>query len=254
MISNVRRAAVALLILAAAPAFVAAQEEPLPEAGALVARYVDAIGGRDAVLARKASRTVGRFEMPAAGLGGDLEVVTQAPNRMITKVTIEGMGVMRSGFDGSIGWSLDPMTGARLLEGKELAAMRDQANMLAGVRDSSLFASMETVERTEMGGEACYLVKLVWQSGRESHDCYSVESGLLVGSRSQQESPMGTMDVTVRVADYREFGGVRMPTRIVQEMMGMQQTMTISDVQFENVDVSVIDPPAEIKALQGAGS
>lgn len=247
-----RRAALALAVFAAAPQLVAAQDQ-LPRPAALVTRYVEAIGGRDAVLAAPASRTTGTFEMAAAGLKGELEVV-QSGNRIATKVSIPGLGVIRNGYDGRIGWSLDPMTGARLLEGKELDAMRDEAHELSNVRDASLFTSMETIERTEIGGEACFLVKLVWKSGRETFDCYSVDTGLMVATRAHQESPMGRVEATVRYTDYKEFGGLKMPTRILQDMMGMQQTMTILTVEFGNVDAAALELPAEIKALPGAGS
>jgi hypothetical protein len=243
----------ALAVLALAPAAAVAQA-PLPEASALVQRYVEAIGGRDAILRPQASRSVGSFEMPAAGLRGEMEVVTQAPNRMVSKVTIPGLGEIRNGFDGTVGWELNPMTGARLLSGAELDALREGTHALAAVRDASLFRSMQTVERREVDGKSCYRVKLVWQSGRETYDCYDAETGLLIATEAQQESPMGTIQVTTRMTDFREFGGVKMPTRMVQEMMGMQQVMTISSVELTGVDTSIIDPPAEIRALVGAGS
>jgi hypothetical protein len=248
-----RGAPAALIALTLVPATTVAQTQ-LPEPQALIARYVDAVGGREAVLRPAASRTVGTFELPAAGLRGELEIVASPPNRLASKITIEGLGTIRSGFDGTVAWSLDPMTGPRLLTGAEGDALRDQANRLASVRDASLFTTMRTVERTELGGEQCYLVHLVWQSGRESYDCYSAETGLLNATKFQQQSPMGTMDVTTTVSDYREFNGVRMPTRIVQEMMGMQQVMTISAVELDNVDVSAIEPPAEIRTLMQSGS
>jgi hypothetical protein len=244
-------AAFAALTLAPATAVTQTQ---LPEPQALIARYVDAVGGREAVLRPDASRTLGTFELPAAGLRGALEIVASAPNRLASKVTIEGLGTMQSGFDGTVAWSLDPMTGARLLTGAEGDALRDQADQLASVRDASLFTTMHTIERTELGGEQCYLVHLVWQSGRESYDCYSAETGLLVATKFQQQSPMGTMDVTTTVSDYREFNGVKMPTRIVQAMMGMQQVMTIISVEFDDVDVSAVEPPAEIRTLIQSGS
>jgi hypothetical protein len=234
-------------IVVAPPTATHAQE--LPEATAVIARYVDALGGRDAVLGRTLARTTGSFEVPAAGLKGDLEVVTRAPNALASKVTVPGMGEMRSGFDGTVGWSMDPMTGARLLDGAELEDMREQANPLATVRDASLVDAVETVERAQMGGVDCYRVKLVWKSGRESTDCYAVDSGLLVASTAERETPMGRIQVVSHYEDYRDLGGMKMPTRIVQELMGVQQVMVISNVETEGVDAGAVEPPPEILAL-----
>jgi hypothetical protein len=241
--------ALALAACALAPAAAAAQQ--LPPAEQLVQRYVQAVGGRDALLAPRTTRTRGTFEMPATGLAGELEVVSGKPNRVATRVTIAGIGEIRNGYDGQTGWSVDPMMGARLLTGGELEAAREQADPMAAVRDPSVFTSMTTVEQTTMGGQACYKVRLVWKSGRESYDCYAVDGGLLVASVNTQESPMGNIEVTTVVSDYRQFGNVRMPTRMSQEMMGNQQVITVTSVEFDVVDDAAFTPPAEISALRG---
>jgi hypothetical protein len=239
----------ALAACALAPAAAAAQQ--LPSAEQLTQRYVQAIGGREAMLAPRTTRTRGTFEMPAAGLTGELEVVTGKPNRVATRVTIGGLGEIRNGYDGQTGWSVDPMMGARLLTPAETDAAREQADPMAAVRDPSAYTSMTTVEQTTMGGQACYKVRLVWKSGRESFDCYAVEGGLLVGSVTTQESPMGTMSVTTLVSDYRQFGNVRMATRMTQEAMGQQQVITVTSVEFDVVDDAAFNPPAAIAALKG---
>jgi hypothetical protein len=241
--------ALALAVCALAPAPAAAQQ--LPPAEQLVERYLQAVGGRDALLAPRTTRTRGTFEMPAAGVSGELEVVSGKPNRIATRVSIPALGEIRNGFDGTTGWSLDPMMGARLLTGGELEAAREQADPMAAVRDPSVFQSITTVEQTTMGGQACYKVRLVWKSGRESFDCYAVDGGLLVASINTQESPMGTMAVTTIVSDYRQFGNVRMPTKLTQEMMGQQQVITVTSVEFDVVDDAAFNPPAEIHALMG---
>lgn len=224
-----------------------AQAQQLPTARALVDRYVEAIGGRDAVLAPSSVRMVGTYEMPAAGMRGELEVITAEPNRMLSVVRIGGMGEMRSGFDGTTSWSLDPMMGARVHSGAERDLIADQAQELAAVRDPSLFSVMETVERAEVGGQPCYRVRLVWKSGRESFDCYHTDTGLLIATSGTQESPMGSFAVTTRYSDYREFGGVRMPTRMVQEMMGAQVVMTVSSVEFDTAEPAVFRLPPQIQ-------
>lgn len=71
--------------------------------------------------------------------------------------------------------------------------MVEGANLLGALRDASLFTVRETVERTELNGAACYKVRLVWNSGRETHDCYGVDTGLMVAQVASQESPMGAI-------------------------------------------------------------
>ena len=248
--------ALATLALLALPAVAQGQDTAeLPPASELVDRYVEAMGGRDAILRDAPTQATGTFEIPTQGLTGELVVVTAPPDRMVSKVTIGGMGEILSGYTGETAWALDPMSGARLMSGMELAALRDQADQRAAVRDPALIESMETVERTEMGGEPCYHVALVWVSGRETTDCYSVETGLLVATTATQASPMGDVEVTTLMEDYEEFAGVRIPTRVVQNMMGVQQIMRIDTmVVGDEVDTSLLEPPAPIQTLMESGS
>jgi hypothetical protein len=249
-----RTAVLAVCLLIGAPSVLPAQAGDLPPAAEVVARYVTAVGGRQALAAKQSIRTTGIFEMGGAGIRGEIEVLQLRPNRIQTRVVIPAIGEIRSGFDGTVGWSNDPLTGPRLLSGSELQQLRDQADFTASLRLPGSFASMETIERAEVAGQPCYRVQLVWKSGRESVDCFSVETGLLVASSSKQESPMGTIEVTSTMSDYKEFGGIRFATRMVQEMLGQQQIFTVSNVEFDAVDESAFELPQAVRTLVERGN
>jgi hypothetical protein len=228
----------------------AAASSSLPTGRAVIDRYVQAIGGRDAVLRHKTIRSVGTFEMPAAGVKGDLTVVQAAPNRMALTMNIPGMGQMNTGFDGTTGWSINPMQGPRLLEGKELEQIREDSGPGATLRGPDRVRSAETVELTTMGGHSCYKVRIISVSGRESFDCYSPETGLLVGMTQRQESPMGTVEVTTLFSDWKEFGGLKTPTRLRQQMMGQEQILTIDRLEFDRPeDAKAVELPEQVKPL-----
>jgi hypothetical protein len=232
--------------LAATPA---TAQDPLPSAQQIIHRYVEAIGGRDAVLGHTSSRSTGTFSLPAAGISGTLLAKSAAPNLSVLQVEIPGLGTSLTGFDGEVGWSVDPNMGARLLEGAELAALKEGSSQLAGIRDPSLFQEQETVERAEMNGEACYKVRMLWKSGRETFDCFSVETGLLVGSVSRQSTPMGEIDVVTLMDGYRDTGGVLSATRIRQQMLGQEQVMTLDTVEYDVVEPEAFHLPEVIRAL-----
>lgn len=227
----------------------AAAQDPLPSAQQVIERYVEAIGGRDAVLGHTSSRGTGTFSMPAAGISGTLLAQSAAPNLTLLRVEIPGLGTSLTGFDGEVGWSLDPNLGARLLEGAELEALKEGSSRLAAVRDPSLFQEQETVELSEMNGEACYKVRMLWRSGRETFDCFSTETGLLAGSITRQSTPMGEIDVVTFVDQYRETRGVLSATRIRQQMLGQEQVMTLDSIEYDVVEPSTFDLPEMIRAL-----
>lgn len=220
----------------------------LPPAAPLVAKYAAAIGA-PALMRAPQITTKGGMAMVAAGINATFEMVQLRPNSMQMLTTIPGVGAIQVGYDGTIAWSVDPMQGPRLLAGKELDEIREEADPRATARAPDLFSAVETVADTTMGGERCYLVKLTWKSGRETFDCYSPTSGLMVGSKSVQQTAMGAIPVTTVYSEYKKFGDFTMPTKTTQSMMGQQQVITISSVEVgTGAGVSIVAPP-EIKAL-----
>jgi hypothetical protein len=252
MMRTVRRYGTRALALALvfAPMGLQAQADGLPAASEVIDRYVEAIGGRAAFDGQPASHATGTFSMPMAGLEAAMEIYSDSdPDRMVTIVEIPGMGTIYEGYTGGYGWAMDPNLGPRLLEGMELAAMSEGASTEGSLRDASMFSERTTVEETEMNGEACYKVRLVWNSGRETTDCYSVETGLRVSSETVQSTPMGDVPVVSLMSDYQEFDGIRMPTRITQQMMGNEQIITLDAVEFGGVSEDKFTPPPAIQTL-----
>ena len=221
----------------------------LPAAATLVSKYAGAIGA-PAMMKASQITTKGGLSMPAAGLNATFEMVQVAPNKMQMMTTIPGVGAIQVGFDGTTGWSVDPMQGPRLLAGKELDEIREQADPRATGRSPELFSAVETVADTTIGGEQCYMVKLTWKSGRETFDCYSGSTGLMIGSRSVQQTAMGAIPVAMVYSEYKKFGDFLVPTKMVQSMMGQEQVTTVTAVEVAAVPSAVIAMPAEVKALK----
>jgi len=232
------------------PAPSALSSSSLPAARTILDRYVQAIGGRDAVLRHSTIRYVGTFEVPAAGVKGDVTVIQATPNKTAMTMTMPGMGQMSQGYDGTVGWSVNPMQGPRILEGKELEQLREDAGPGAMLRSPDRIRSAETVELTTMGGQSCYKVKITYNSGRESYDCYSPETGLLVATVQTQETPMGAIEVTTLASDWKDFGGLKSATRLRQQMMGQEQVITIDRLEFDRPeDVKAVEVPEQVKPL-----
>lgn len=228
-------------------------ESALPEARALIERHLDAVGGRDAVLAPASSRATGTFSIPGTGLEGELEILSADPDRLLLRIEIPGLGRVLSGYDGEVGWSIDPASGPRVLDGAELSAMRDQATELAAVRDERLVESVRTVERTTIEGRECFKVELRWRSARTTYDCYGPDDGLLVATMSTQDSPMGAIEVVTTLDEYRSFGHGKVATRIVQIGMGVRQSLRIDALEYDDVDPSKFAPPDAIRTLLEKG-
>lgn len=225
------------------------QQEELPEARKIIDRYVEAIGGEGLIRGMTGQYMAGRMEVPAQGVGGDLEIYSAAPNKLLIKVEIPGLGAVSSGFDGQVGWAINPAMGPMVLKDRQLDQMRQQADFYGALHLDDLIASLETVEKTEFEGHPCYKVKVVTAWGEEYFEYFDVETDLLVGVERTQASPMGEIPVTSVVSDYKEFDGLLVATKSVQRMMGIEQIISVTSLESWTPDEVTFELPAEIKAL-----
>ncbi len=223
--------------------------EPLPPAQDILARFVKVIGGEAAYAKINSQHLTGKCDMGAQGITGDLEVFAKRPDKLLIKIKLPGVGDLLQGFDGKVGWSVNPITGPMVLDGRMLEQLREQAQFDAVLHKAGEFKSMETLEKTEFEGKDCYKVKLVRKSGQETIEYYEVDTGLLAGSSEVQQTPLGAISVTGVVSDYKRFGEILFATRLTQKMGPLAEVMSFDKMEINNVDDSVFDLPAQIKAL-----
>jgi len=178
-----------------------------------------------------------------------MESWTARPNRAFRKIEMSGMA-MTSGYDGTTAWVNSPMTGPKILAGPELESALDNANFDNNVDFAKVFPTMETVGERTVNGSACWNVRMVSASGTEVHSCFDKASGLLVGSIAKQQTDAGEVTTDVVMAEYRDFDGLKMPTRVTVNMRQQQIVTTVKSVSHAPVADSIFALPPEIKALQ----
>lgn len=220
---------------------------PAPE---VIERYVDAIGGEELVRSFESRRATGSFEIRGQGLGGTVEIRSAAPDRLVIELQYEGVGTARTGFDGEVGWAIDPVTGPRLLQGEELDQLRDDADFYGDLHHPSKFAAVETVAHERFAGYDTWKIRLERSSGRVYFEYFDVETGLMVGNEGEQASMMGPLNVVSVIGDYREFDGLRLATRVTQDFGMGQEAVTILDsVEHGTLDDSDFALPPQIVTL-----
>ena len=222
----------------------------LPSARSIIDRHIEAVGGRKALTAHTSHRVRGTMSIPANGISGSLEIVAARPNKMRTRVSIPGVGDVEEAFDGTRGWSVSPMTGPMLTTGTELEERKFDAEYDGDLREDSRYEYLKTVEKTTFDGRPAYKIAAKRKGGTsEDIEYYDVETGLKAGGEATRNTPMGAVNVTSTQTDYKKFGDVLIPTVLKQKMMGIEQVLTLTSVEFDVVDPSAFEMPAAIKAL-----
>lgn len=233
----------------AAPRAAAPPGAALPSARTVIDRYIEAIGGRKAILGHTSTHASGTMSMASSGVSGSIDVYAARPDKSFVKLSIGGIGDVLEGFDGRFAWSVSAITGPMLASGKELAQKKFDAAYDADLHEPARYKSMRTVEQAPYDGRPCFKLSLVHLDGTEDIEYYDVATRLKVATVATRESPMGPVQVTVSFGDYRKFADLLVPTSMKQSTMGVQQVLTFTVVEFDKVPPLIFEPPAEIKAM-----
>ncbi len=212
---------------------------PQPAAD-LLRRYVEAIGGEDALRAVLTRVTEGEFSN-GRGLVTPFRVIEQAPNRRVTLIgshAIDSKDGSGRGFDGAAGWDKNFIgTGLRVVEGDELADLKLDADML---RPLHLLDSCQSRTVEVAATESVVVCRPT--SGARTRLHFDRATGLLVQQESEDANGRGP--VRVFFEDYRVVDNIRLPFRTRIVLPGATITYTVASVRHnEPVQEAVFRRP-----------
>ncbi len=202
----------ALVVLAPA----ASAQEAQPDVGAIVARHLEAIGGREANLKLKTRRSEGTLTITAIGRPWEFVSIQKAPDKKHTRTEIPGMGEITEGCDGKVAWRKDPRRQARQLRGWQLGQKLWDARfhgMLEAVTENEL----EYAGEEEHKGKACHVLK--GTGGGDDKPVTAGEYSVYIDAETYMLSlfkvslgDAAAIDgISVSMDDYRAVDGVRIP-------------------------------------------
>ena len=241
---RIARAALSAALIA--PAILGAQA--LPDAKSLMAKHNAAIGGRAALDKYSTVHLTAIATIAAMGMDASMELYRSKPNKLVQKVVLGPVGEILTGFDGTVGWSTNPMQGAQLLTGEALASLKNQADFFANLQDPTVYTTAQTVDLTDFEGKKCYKVKVA-REGRDGFEYFDLTTGLLAGFTGTLSTPQGPIESTTVFVEYGEWGGLKLPKKIEQRGGPAGTVITFSAVEFDKVDSAIFDLPAAVKAL-----
>jgi len=242
-------AAVARAVAAAttpdAPASATAGKK-LPAVQWVLERYVTATGGREALLRHKSMTIRGRNFQPATKR--EISGVFYSKNGMFLQVVTLPTGKSQSGYDGHTAWDLDAHGKVTIPQGDVVKSIARDADMYYHLHVMQYFRSMEVVDVQTFNARPCYHLKGVNNWGQLNEQFYDKETGLLVGYAFNTAWRGGKGAATQVFEDYRDFGGVRMPTRNTAHEGDDASVFTIDSVTWDDVPDSVFELPPAVRA------
>lgn len=224
--------------------------QAIPSAEAILDRYVEVTGGKEAYESHTTEVLTGSIAFPAQGLKGRLKRYAAAPNKEYSLVELDAIGKIESGVQDGYPWEKSAVMGPRVKAGDEREEALHEAQFNAPVHWRKTYPKVEAKGEAVIDGEACYEVLLTPEKGRPQRQFYSKKSGLLMRTTMTAASPMGEVQVEVNVSDYKRFGDVLFPTKSSQKAAGQEILINIDYVSFnETIPANVFEPPPDVAAM-----
>ncbi len=220
---------------------------PLPTAKEVVAMMIKAQGGEEALAKHPTASMTGKFSMPAMGMGGPMSVRISKGN-MLIEIDISGFGKSLQGYHDGVGWSIDPASGAQLIEGSMLESMKRQANSRGDLDLFKMWDSVKVTGRERFADTDCVVLELKKGKDREVR-LIDEKTGRMVGSRTVQSSPMGEIKIVTTIEAWKDFDGLNVPVRMSMAMMGQKQVIEFDTMDFAEIPPATFALPPAIKAL-----
>ena len=228
----------------------AAKSEALPKAETILDRSIEVTGGKAAYEKRTSEITTGTMEFAAQGLKGAVMQYSAPPDKSYTVIELDGIGKIESGTIGGMAWDKNAMTGPHVKSGEEKTQALREATFNSSLNWRQLYPKVETVGVATVDGEECYKVLMTPAEGKPVTSYFQKKSGLAVKREMVAVNQMGEIQMEVIVSDYKDFGGILAPTKMINRAAGQEFMMTIQSVKTnEEIPADKFDPPAEIKAL-----
>lgn len=238
------------ILLATATSLHAGATQPAEAQDAVrtVAKYVAAIGGEEAIRRAGSRHMVGELTLPAQSIKGSIESHAAAPDMLLVRTTLPAFGSTQTGYDGSTGWSVSDLAGAAILSGRQLDQLRAAADLLAPLHAN--VRSLTWLGLRDFQGRSSAAIAVVSQDGDSYTEFFDVESNLLIGIEQHIATPGGDVPTTTSLEDYRDSGGVLVPTTITQRLPGGQVMVTrITSIDQRPIDRGLFAPPESVRRL-----
>mgnify|MGYP001345102405 CR=1 FL=1 len=227
----------------------------LPEAHTLYDRFLEVTNAQESLVGVESMSMRSEMRIPAAGIAGEVVAywktgTDSSSAKVLVEQNIPGIGSGRVGFDGETGWSSDNMMGPRLINGRELDELLWDSQIDSEIKYKDWYSKLETKAQVQFRGEDAWQVEATTKHDRVDTKYFSIESGLMLGSAYEVESPLGPMTMEMHHSEWAEMDGLWVPKiSLISTGPVEMETEIIELNKNPELDETLFDLPAEIEEL-----
>jgi outer membrane lipoprotein-sorting protein len=220
--------------------------EKLPSAKKIISKYVKATGGEKAQKKVKTRVMKGSVEIPAAGLKGVIKVYTAAPDKSLTKTVLSGVGEIIEAFDGTKGWSSNPLQGLRDRSGPDLEQTKIISRFYRDLELKKLYEKLEVTGKGKVGDRDVFMVSAKPRGLPAETLYFDAENGLLLRNDMTLISPEGNSLVKLFFEDYKMVDGVMIAHKLRSSLPAFEIVSVFAEVRHNvPIEGSIFAKPAK---------
>ncbi|HRH41357.1 MAG TPA: c-type cytochrome [Pyrinomonadaceae bacterium] len=215
----------------AAPTERPKQPETKPVADDILAKYVTAIGGK-ANLDKITSRQIKASRVEPDGTT-ETEELWQKGNKLLATTTYNskehGTVVVTEGFDGTTSWKKGA-NGNIELKQDEAEQIKRNAQLWTGDL-KSIYKQIDYRFFDKIDGREVYILTAQTADNQRDQLFFDVQTGFLVRRVARVNTILGAYVYQYDFADYKDFGGVKIPTTMKFAVPNIRWTRKILEVK-----------------------
>ncbi len=204
------------------------QPEKKPTIDEILAKYETAMGGK-AKLDKVTSRQIKASRIEPDGKTAEIEQVLQKPGKLTVATTYPN-AVVSEGFDGTNAWKKTDK-GEIQLNPDEAENIKREAQIFANVNLKVIYPTMDVRFLDKINGKEVWLVLATTADKRRERLYFDPVTGLLVRRAASSQTILGNFVFQVDYADYKDFGGVKLPAMVRYAMPNLNWTRKVLEVK-----------------------
>ncbi len=204
----------------------------------IVAKAVEARGGRDALLAVKTAKITGKVHMPN-GMEAPLVWEWKRPNKLRSEVVIQGMTLIQA-FDGKTAWMIMPFGGntdPQPMPEEQAQRMEEQADFDGPFLDGEKKGyKLELIGKVEEEGTEAYKIKITNKFGDVTYYFLDTEYFLPFKEDGKRTVRGQEIEFESSIGDYKKVGDLVIPFSTESKAKGSEQGQSVT---FDKVELNV---------------
>jgi len=213
------------------------QAASAPSVDQILDRYVQAVGGKDAIEKVTSRNLKGTLENSDDGTTSPAEIFTKAPNKYLAVVNVGDGAQILEGWNGEKGWGKDPDSGLHDTDKAEQIAAKRDYDFYREIRLKELFPKMALSGKTKVDDRDAFIIEASTPEGATEKWYFDAETGLLVRRDFERVTiDDGIVLYEMDYDDYKDVDGLKLPSTVRRKTPDYTLTYRFTEIK-QNVPV-----------------